>query len=128
MRLTGQRVAGKVAAPRTRGKSRNTRGDGPRRDPSAAGDGGVRLPDTDALLVWYDSNRRVLPWRASPRQKADPYLVWLSEIMLQQTTVTAVAPYYLRFVERFPTLAALAQADLEDVLRLWAGLGYYARG
>jgi A/G-specific adenine glycosylase len=62
-----------------------------------------------------------------PGAAADPYLVWLSEIMLQQTTVTAVAPYYLRFVARFPTVAALAQADIEDVLKLWAGLGYYAR-
>jgi A/G-specific adenine glycosylase len=68
-----------------------------------------------------------LPWRAPPGRAADPYLVWLSEIMLQQTTVTAVAPYYLRFVARFPSVTALAQADIEDVLKLWAGLGYYAR-
>src|SRR6201986_4430465 len=80
-----------------------------------------------ALLRWYDAGRRVLPWRALPGQPADPYRVWLSEIMLQQTTVTAVAPYFLRFTQRWPDVAALAGADLDDVLRLWAGLGYYAR-
>jgi A/G-specific adenine glycosylase len=80
-----------------------------------------------ALLSWFDRHRRVLPWRAPPGEVADPYLVWLSEIMLQQTTVKAVGPYYIRFVSRFPSVEALAQADIEDVLRLWAGLGYYAR-
>src|SRR5215468_1269324 len=80
-----------------------------------------------ALLSWFDRHRRVLPWRAAPGEVADPYRVWLSEIMLQQTTVTAVAPYYLRFVARFPSLTALAQGDIQDVLKLWAGLGYYAR-
>jgi A/G-specific adenine glycosylase len=85
-------------------------------------------PDSDVLLAWYDRHRRTLPWRAPPGEAADPYLVWLSEIMLQQTTVTAAAPYFLRFVARFPTLASLAKADGEDVLKLWAGLGYYARG
>ena len=80
-----------------------------------------------ALLRWYDRNRRVLPWRAPPGEPADPYRVWLSEIMLQQTTVAAVAPYYQRFLARFPTLATLAAAPLDDVLRLWAGLGYFAR-
>jgi A/G-specific adenine glycosylase len=79
------------------------------------------------LLAWYDRHRRTLPWRAPPGEAADPYLVWLSEIMLQQTTVTAVAPYYMRFVARFPSVAKLAAADIEDVLKLWAGLGYYAR-
>jgi A/G-specific adenine glycosylase len=69
----------------------------------------------------------VLPWRAPPGEVADPYLVWLSEIMLQQTTVKAVIPYFTRFVGRFPSVAALAQADMEEVLRSWAGLGYYAR-
>jgi A/G-specific adenine glycosylase len=82
---------------------------------------------TAALLSWYDRHRRVLPWRAPLGEVADPYLVWLSEIMLQQTTVTAVVPYYLRFVARFPSVMALAEADIEDVLKLWAGLGYYAR-
>jgi A/G-specific adenine glycosylase len=85
------------------------------------------LPDASALLTWYDRHRRKLPWRALPGERPDPYRVWLSEIMLQQTTVRAVAPYYARFLERFPTVEAMARADREDVLRLWAGLGYYAR-
>src|SRR5712671_6280645 len=83
------------------------------------------------LLAWYDRHRRALPWRALPGALAgvtpDPYRVWLSEIMLQQTTVKTVAPYFLRFVERWPDVAALAAAPRDDVLRLWAGLGYYAR-
>jgi A/G-specific adenine glycosylase len=85
------------------------------------------LPKAAELLAWYDRHRRVLPWRAPPGSVADPYRVWLSEIMLQQTTVTAVAPYYTRFVARFPDVVALAAADLDVVLGLWAGLGYYAR-
>jgi A/G-specific adenine glycosylase len=84
-------------------------------------------PDPALLLQWYDRHRRVLPWRAAAGEFADPYRVWLSEIMLQQTTVKAVAPYYARFLERFPTVVQLAAAPLEDVLKLWAGLGYYAR-
>ena len=68
-----------------------------------------------------------LPWRARPARRADPYRVWLSEIMLQQTTVKAVAPYFARFIARWPNVRALAAAPLDDVLRLWAGLGYYAR-
>jgi A/G-specific adenine glycosylase len=84
-------------------------------------------PDPAALLAWYDRHRRRLPWRAEPDERADPYRVWLSEIMLQQTNVKAVAPYYARFLARFPTVEALAAAPLEDVLKLWAGLGYYAR-
>ena len=79
------------------------------------------------LLAWYDQNRRVLPWRALPGERPDPYRVWLSEIMLQQTTVAAVVPYFARFLARFPSVTALAEADTEEVLRLWAGLGYYAR-
>ena len=79
------------------------------------------------MLTWYDRNRRALPWRALPGIEPDPYRVWLSEIMLQQTTVKSVAPYFLRFVERWPDVLSLARAPLEDVLRLWAGLGYYAR-
>ena len=71
--------------------------------------------------------RRVLPWRARRGERTDPYRVWLSEIMLQQTTVKAVAPYYARFLSRWPTVDALAAASLDDVLRAWAGLGYYAR-
>jgi A/G-specific adenine glycosylase len=84
-------------------------------------------PEAAALLAWYDRHRRKLPWRAPPGVAADPYRVWLSEIMLQQTTVKAVAPYFLRFVERWRDVRALAAAPLDDVLRLWAGLGYYAR-
>ncbi len=84
-------------------------------------------PDPALLLGWYDRHRRVLPWRAAKGEAADPYRVWLSEIMLQQTTVKAVAPYYLRFLARFPSVAHLAAAPLDDVLKLWAGLGYYAR-
>jgi A/G-specific adenine glycosylase len=79
------------------------------------------------LLRWYDRHRRRLPWRAEPGETPDPYRVWLSEIMLQQTTVTAVIPYYERFVSRFPTVQALAAAPLDPVLSAWAGLGYYAR-
>jgi A/G-specific adenine glycosylase len=78
-------------------------------------------------LSWYDRHRRRLPWRAEPGEAPDPYRVWLSEIMLQQTTVTAVIPYYERFVSRFPTVEALAAAPLDTVLSAWAGLGYYAR-
>jgi A/G-specific adenine glycosylase len=84
-------------------------------------------PDPAVLLAWYDRHRRKLPWRTLPGEQADPYRVWLSEIMLQQTTVKAVAPYYLQFVANWPTVAALAAASLDDVLRAWAGLGYYAR-
>jgi A/G-specific adenine glycosylase len=84
-------------------------------------------PDPAALLAWYDRHRRVLPWRAMPGETPDPYRVWLSEIMLQQTTVRAVAPYYARFLKRFPTIRHLAAAPLDDVLKAWAGLGYYAR-
>jgi A/G-specific adenine glycosylase len=88
---------------------------------------GRALPDPAALLAWYDRHRRRLPWRAPPGEMSDPYQVWLSEIMLQQTTVKAVAPYYARFLERWPTVRALAASPLEDVLKAWAGLGYYAR-
>jgi A/G-specific adenine glycosylase len=80
-----------------------------------------------ALLDWYDRHRRRLPWRALPGEAPDPYRVWLSEIMLQQTTVVSVLPYYESFVTRFPDIDALADAPLEDVLAAWAGLGYYAR-
>jgi A/G-specific adenine glycosylase len=79
------------------------------------------------LLAWYDRHRRVLPWRAPPGERSDPYRVWLSEIMLQQTTVKAVGPYFEKFVARWPTAAALGAASLDDVLRMWAGLGYYSR-
>jgi len=86
-----------------------------------------KFPDAADLLAWYDRHRRTLPWRAPPGGTTDPYRVWLSEIMLQQTTVTAVVPYYLKFLARFPSVMTLAQADIEEVLKLWAGLGYYAR-
>ncbi len=79
------------------------------------------------LLAWYDKNRRDLPWRAPPGKGADPYRVWLSEIMLQQTTVVAVIPYYQSFTRRWPDIEALARAPLDDVLVAWQGLGYYAR-
>jgi A/G-specific adenine glycosylase len=79
------------------------------------------------LLGWYDRHRRVLPWRAGPGDRADPYVVWLSEIMLQQTTVAAVAPRFAAFLSRFPDVGALAGARWEEVARAWAGLGYYAR-
>jgi A/G-specific adenine glycosylase len=84
-------------------------------------------PDASALLAWYDRHRRTLPWRARPGEVADPYRVWLSEIMLQQTTVAAVAPYYERFTRAFPTVHALATAEEGAVMAAWAGLGYYAR-
>jgi A/G-specific adenine glycosylase len=85
-------------------------------------------PESDAelrarLLGWFEREQRVLPWRAS----RDPYRVWISETMLQQTRVEVVVPYFLRFVERFPTVAALASAPVEDVLAHWSGLGYYRR-
>ena len=84
-------------------------------------------PEAADLLAWYDRHRRALPWRARPGERADPYRVWLSEIMLQQTTVKAVAPYYARFLQSWPDLRALAAASLDEVLTAWAGLGYYAR-
>jgi len=79
------------------------------------------------LLAWYDRHRRELPWRARKGERSDPYRVWLSEIMLQQTTVVAVAGYYRKFLARWPDVKALAAAPLDDVLAAWAGLGYYAR-
>ncbi len=82
---------------------------------------------SNLLLDWYDRHRRHLPWRAQPGIRPDPYGVWLSEIMLQQTTVQAVTPYYTAFLARWPTIRDLAAAPLDDVLAQWAGLGYYAR-
>ena len=84
-------------------------------------------PQADRLLAWYDRHRRVLPWRAAPGVRPDAYGVWLSEIMLQQTTTVTVAPYYQAFLARWPTVEDLARADLDDVLHAWQGLGYYAR-
>lgn len=80
-----------------------------------------------ALLAWYDRHRRTLPWRAGPGEARDPYRVWLSEVMLQQTTVAAVTPRFGAFLARFPDVAALADASWDDVAKAWAGLGYYAR-
>ena len=84
-------------------------------------------PDPADLIAWYDRHARVLPWRARPGEPRDPYRVWLSEIMLQQTTVKTVAPYYAKFLARWPTVLALSEASLDEVLSAWAGLGYYAR-
>jgi A/G-specific adenine glycosylase len=79
------------------------------------------------LLEWYDRHRRRLPWRPPAGERADPYRVWLSEIMLQQTGVKTVGPYFEKFVARWPDVAALGRASQDDVLRMWAGLGYYSR-
>ena len=79
------------------------------------------------MLAWYDKNRRELPWRARKGGNPNPYYVWLSEVMLQQTTVPAVIPYFIKFIERWPDVVALAHADNEEVMSAWAGLGYYAR-
>lgn len=84
------------------------------------------------LLAWYDIHHRELPWRVAPGDLAkgvrpDPYRVWLSEVMLQQTTVEAVKSYFTAFVTRWPTVGALADADTDDVMKAWAGLGYYSR-
>ncbi len=90
------------------------------------------MPLSQDLLDWYDANARVMPWRVPPGERKsgkspDPYRVWLSEVMLQQTTVAAVRAYFLDFTERWPTITALADAPDEDVMAAWAGLGYYAR-
>src|SRR5258708_1653695 len=88
----------------------------------------TKKPDLSArLLAWYDVHRRVLPWRAPEGKRADPYRVWLSEVMLQQTTVQAVAAFYRKFLSLWPTVQDLAAAKQDDVLAAWAGLGYYAR-
>ena len=95
-----------------------------RSDLSAVADlSGVAPP----LLAWYDAHRRELPWRAPPGIAADPYRVWLSEVMLQQTTVATVRPRFAAWVARWPTLASLAAAPEAEVMAAWAGLGYYAR-
>jgi A/G-specific adenine glycosylase len=89
----------------------------------------LRHTDPFAALVlnWYDQNRRTLPWRAPAGAAADPYAVWLSEIMLQQTGVVTVARYYPSFLAKWPTVEALAQAPIDALMRAWAGLGYYQR-
>lgn len=87
----------------------------------------VGKPAAAPLLAWYDAHARVLPWRARKGERADPYAVWLSEIMLQQTTVATVGPYFMRFLARWPNVEALAAAPVEEVMKEWAGLGYYSR-
>ncbi len=86
-----------------------------------------KKPSAAKLLAWYDKNRRGLPWRALAGETPDPYRVWLSEMMLQQTTVATVAPYFNKFIKRWPTVQTLARARLASVLKMWAGLGYYRR-
>jgi len=98
--------------------------------PSINGQGSGNIPA--ALLSWYDGHHRDLPWRTPPAalragKRPDPYHVWLSEIMLQQTTVEAVKPYFRRFTTLWPTVEALASADPDDIMKAWAGLGYYSR-
>ena len=78
---------------------------------------------SSALLDWYSANKRLLPWR----ETGDPYKIWVSEVMLQQTTVQAVVPYYEQFVRRFPTVEELAAGSVDEILALWSGLGYYRR-
>jgi A/G-specific adenine glycosylase len=84
-------------------------------------------PIAHDLLGWYDVHQRALPWRATHGAPPNPYHVWLSEIMLQQTTVAAVKPYYEKFIALFPTVTAMADAHQEEIMRAWAGLGYYSR-
>jgi A/G-specific adenine glycosylase len=96
----------------------------PDQDKAAAAAAAAR---PELLLAWYDRHRRVLPWRPPAGQRPDPYAVWLSEIMLQQTGVKTVGPYFAKFLARWPDVAALGRASLDDVLRMWAGLGYYSR-
>jgi A/G-specific adenine glycosylase len=103
----------------------------PERIPAADTDSDRDSP-TGALLDWYRRHARSLPWRAGPKARSrgarpDPYRVWLSEVMLQQTTVKAVGPYFEAFTDRWPTVEALAAAPDEDVMAAWAGLGYYSR-
>ncbi|HYM17352.1 MAG TPA: A/G-specific adenine glycosylase [Micropepsaceae bacterium] len=95
--------------------------------PEISRDKPIKASATRALLTWYDANRRDLPWRAKAGQVPDPYHVWLSEIMLQQTTVAAVGRYYRVFLKRWPDVESLARASLDEVLGAWAGLGYYSR-
>jgi A/G-specific adenine glycosylase len=89
----------------------------------AAGTGEAKRRVVGPLLRWFRAHRRELPWR----QTEDPYLIWVSEVMLQQTQVATVVPYYQRFVGRFPNLKSLAQAELDELLKVWEGLGYYRR-
>ena len=85
------------------------------------------VEEANALLRWYAVDKRRLPWRAEAGERPDPFRVWLSEVMLQQTTVAAVIPYFEKFTRRWPTVGALAAASDDEVMSAWAGLGYYAR-
>ena len=80
-----------------------------------------------SLVQWHDQHQRVMPWRSAPAGQRNPYAVWISEIMAQQTRLDTVVDYYLRWMDRFPTVEALAAADQQEVLKLWEGMGYYAR-
>jgi A/G-specific adenine glycosylase len=93
--------------------------------PAASADSSASRPAL--LLDWYDRHRRRLPWRPPAGERADPYRVWLSEIMLQQTGVKTVGPYFEKFLARWPDVGSLGRASQDDVLRMWAGLGYYSR-
>ncbi len=84
-------------------------------------------PKAATLLTWYDRHRRALPWRALPGAASDPYAIWLSEVMCQQTTIAAVKSYYEAFLTKWPRVTDLAAAPVEDVMKAWAGLGYYSR-
>ena len=99
----------------------------PLKHPSTPAPGGPLGGVSPGLLDWYDAHRRTLPWRAAPGEPADPYRVWLSEVMLQQTTVATVRPRFAAWVARWPDFASLAAADESEVMAAWAGLGYYAR-
>ena len=79
------------------------------------------------MLSWYDQDRRYLPWRYAPGTSASPYHVWISEIMLQQTGVSTVIPYFEKFIKKWPTVESLAKANIEEILIHWQGLGYYSR-
>jgi A/G-specific adenine glycosylase len=103
-----------------------------RRAEAVPGPAATQTDIAAALLAWYDRHARRLPWRVSPAERAagvtpDPYRVWLSEVMLQQTTVAAVGPYFENFVSKWPSVGDLAAATDDDVMRAWAGLGYYSR-
>ena len=104
--------------------------DARRTEPLTESESPTGAPEASAeILDWYDRHARALPWRVRPGsgERADPYRVWLSEVMLQQTTVAAVRPYFERFTARWPTACALAAAEDGEVMAAWAGLGYYAR-
>jgi A/G-specific adenine glycosylase len=120
MKTRGQGVANVKSAPRPAAAARRKKTPSPDHEEAAAARPAL-------LLDWYDRHRRVLPWRPPAGQRPDPYAVWLSEIMLQQTGVKTVGPYFEKFLARWPDVTSLGRAALDDVLRMWAGLGYYSR-